>query len=281
MSGLHGGRIVLHTCCLRYARTHCLATIIQEVQPQDHGVSHSPCRGSHAPAEGQRVEARGGGVGQVGGARQGTEEGLWENLSDTVRVGIVTAMMPESIQEFVYSSFGIAVEYDIILAKIRASVSNKVAMADGPTPMDVDKVSVDYAKVQTEFSEDDQEIDVVNMSIQCHGCGGWEHYKSKCPTAWAVMQEQHQVGSNGSKGPGKEARTRPRESVGSARAAKAAKAKASFLASVLNVAKRDIASRTVPRLSPLTTTSRFRMHRRITSSLCGISVTWTWMAVGR
>ena len=57
-------------------------------------------------------------------------------------------MMPESIQEFVYSSLGIAVEYDIILAKIRAFVSNKVAMADGPTPMDVEKV-------QTEFSEDD------------------------------------------------------------------------------------------------------------------------------
>ena len=88
-------------------------------------------------------------------------------------VGIVTAMLPESIQEFVYSSLGIAVEYDAILAKIRALVSNKVAMADGPTPMDVDKVSVDNAKVQTEYSEDDHEIDVVNKSIQCHGCGGW------------------------------------------------------------------------------------------------------------
>ena len=78
-----------------------------------------------------------------------------------------------------------------------------LTMTDGPTPMDVDRVSVDYAKVQTVYTEDDQEIDVVNMSIQCHGCGGWEHCKSKCPTAWAVMQEQHQVGSNGSKGPGK------------------------------------------------------------------------------
>ena len=29
-----------------------------------------------------------------------------ENFSDTVGVGIVTAMMPESIQEFVYSQFG-------------------------------------------------------------------------------------------------------------------------------------------------------------------------------
>ena len=92
-----------------------------------------------------------------------------EEISDTVRVGIVTAMMLESIHEFVYSSLGISVEYDAILAKIRASVSNKVAMAD---------VSVEYAKVQTEYSEDDHEIDVVNMSIQCHGCGGWVHYKS-------------------------------------------------------------------------------------------------------
>ena len=74
-------------------------------------------------------------------------------------------------------------------------------MTDEPTPLDVDKVSVDYAKVQTEYSEDDHEIDVVNMSIQCHGCGGWMHYKSKCPTAWEVMQEQHRVGNNGSKGP--------------------------------------------------------------------------------
>ena len=43
-----------------------------------------------------------------------------ENFSDTVQVGIVTAMMLESIQEFVYSSLGIAVEYDAIFAKIRA-----------------------------------------------------------------------------------------------------------------------------------------------------------------
>ena len=85
-----------------------------------------------------------------------------EVFSDTVRVGVVTAMMPKSIQEFVYCSLGIAVEYDTILAKIRASVSNKVAMADGPTPMAVDKLSVDFAKVQTEYSDDDQEIDVVN-----------------------------------------------------------------------------------------------------------------------
>ena len=108
-----------------------------------------------------------------------------EVFSDTVPVGIVTAMLPESVQEFVYASVGIAVEHDTILAKIRALVSNEVAMADGPTPVDVDRVNVDYTKVPMKHSDDDQEIDVVNMSIQRHGCGGWGvHYKSKCPTAW-------------------------------------------------------------------------------------------------
>ena len=83
---------------------------------------------------------------------QGTElkKDFWEEVSQTVRVGIVNAMMPESIQEFVYSILGITVECDTIFAKICASVSNKVAMADGPAPMGV-----------------------VNRSIQCHGCGAW------------------------------------------------------------------------------------------------------------
>ena len=179
-----------------------------------------------------------------------------EEFSDTVQVGIVTAMMPESIQEFVYSSLGIAVEYDTILAQIR--------------------------EVQTKFSEDDQEIDVVNMSIQCHGCGGWEQYKSKCPTAWAVMQQPHQVGSNGSKGPGKGGKNSAKGIGGFGKGGKGSKGKGVFPSKCLkNVATWDIASRTVPRLAPLTTTSRFRMHRRITWSLCGTSVTWTWMAVGR
>ena len=164
-----------------------------------------------------------------------------ENFSHTVRVGIVTAMTPESIQEFVYSSLGIAVEYDIILAKIRAFVSNKVAMADGPSPMDVDKVSVDYAKVQTEFSEDDQEIDVVSISSAMDVEAGGTTSLSARPRG-PGCRNSIRLGAMGARVRGKEARTRPRELVGSARAAKAAKA--SFLASVLNLVKWDIASRT-------------------------------------
>ena len=57
-----------------------------------------------------------------------------ENFSDIVRVGIVTAMMPESIQKFVYSSLGIVVEHDIIFAKIRVFVPNRVPWQVGQHP---------------------------------------------------------------------------------------------------------------------------------------------------
>ena len=81
-------------------------------------------------------------------------------------------------------------------------VSNKVAMASGPIPMEVDRVIVDAAAAieGPEGYEEHQDIDVVNMSIQCHGCGGWGHLQSKCPTAWALWQDQQRAGG---KGPGK------------------------------------------------------------------------------
>ena len=45
-------------------------------------------------------------------------------------IHIVTAMMPKSIQELVYTGFGSgAVNYEETFAKIRALVSNKVAIA--------------------------------------------------------------------------------------------------------------------------------------------------------
>ena len=52
-------------------------------------------------------------------------------------------MMPESIQEFSYSSMGAKTEYDSIIADLRAMVSNKVLMAIGPIPMEADRVAVD------------------------------------------------------------------------------------------------------------------------------------------
>ena len=102
-----------------------------------------------------------------------------EEFSDTVKVGIVTTMMPQSVQEFVYQSIGSSVKYDDMVEKIRALVSNKVAMSArvGPTPMDVGEVC-------DEDSGDD-EIGAVSMNTQCHACGGWGHFRRDCPTAAA------------------------------------------------------------------------------------------------
>ena len=80
---------------------------------------------------------------------------------------------------------------------------SKVAMADGLVPMDVDRIAFDAADGHRKNYEYEQEIDVVNMSIQCHGCGGWRHYNSKCPTAWSMVQDQSQTGNMEYKGFGK------------------------------------------------------------------------------
>ena len=51
---------------------------------------------------------------------------------------------------------------EIVIISADMIVSTKEVMVDG--------MSVDYVKFQTEHSDDDQEIDVVSMSIQRHGC---------------------------------------------------------------------------------------------------------------
>ena len=86
-------------------------------------------------------------------------------------MGIATAMMPESTPELVYTGLGSgAVNYEETVAKIRALVTNKVAMADGPSPMEVDRVAIRATEAEAERrdAEDDwqREVNAVNMGIQ-------------------------------------------------------------------------------------------------------------------
>ena len=62
-------------------------------------------------------------------------------------------------------------------AKIRSVVSNKVAMMEGPTPMDVGKID---HECKSENLEDD--VAAVSWSTQCLGCGGWGHLRRECPS---------------------------------------------------------------------------------------------------
>ena len=100
-----------------------------------------------------------------------------ETFSDTVKVGIVVSIMPQAVQELVYQSIGDKLDYDEVTAKIRSVVSNKVAMMEGPTPMDVGKID---HECESENLEDD--VAAVSWSTQCLGCGGWGHLRRECPS---------------------------------------------------------------------------------------------------
>ena len=100
-----------------------------------------------------------------------------ETFGDTVKVGIVVSIMPQAVQELVYQSIGDKLDYDEVTAKIRSVVSNKVAMMEGPTPMDVGKID---HECESENLEDD--VAAVSWSTQCLGCGGWGHLRRECPS---------------------------------------------------------------------------------------------------
>ena len=104
-----------------------------------------------------------------------------ETFSDVAKVGIVVSMMPMSVQEFVYTAVGDKIEHDMVVQKIRALISNKVAMAEGPLPMDVGRVGEQEGEVWPEEDEkyNEEEVDAIG-NVQCHGCGGWGHYRRDC-----------------------------------------------------------------------------------------------------
>ena len=107
-----------------------------------------------------------------------------ENFSDTVKVGIVTSMMPASVQEMVYQMVGNKVVYDEVVQKVRAVISNKVAMScGGLAPMDVGEVSGKENHDYEEYEKYYDEVGAVSPNTQCFGCGGWGHLGRDCPTA--------------------------------------------------------------------------------------------------
>jgi len=110
-----------------------------------------------------------------------------EKFSDTVKVGIVATMMPVSVQELIYQSIGKTANYDEVIQKVRAVVSNKVAMMmnGGPTPMDIGEIRCGTCHQGWEEAGDNQGEDVgaVNYNTQCYTCGGWGHLGRDCPTA--------------------------------------------------------------------------------------------------
>lgn len=107
------------------------------------------------------------------------EKDFGEMFSETVRLGIVAQMMPLSVQEFIYTCLDDKLNYNEVIHKVRAVVSNKVAMRDGPAPMDVSRVAENEIDNGNEECMD--EVDALG-NMRCHGCGGWGHLRRDCPS---------------------------------------------------------------------------------------------------
>ena len=68
------------------------------------------------------------------------ESEFGERLTSTVKIAIVTGMMPTSIQDYVYTNVDGQTEFPAVVARIRTWAENKAAMMNGPVPMEVGAV---------------------------------------------------------------------------------------------------------------------------------------------
>ena len=63
-----------------------------------------------------------------------------EKLSDRMKMGILTSIMPIAIQDYIYTHVEKDSGYEDLKEKVRSMVSNKVAADMGPAPMDIGDV---------------------------------------------------------------------------------------------------------------------------------------------
>jgi hypothetical protein len=128
-----------------------------------------------------------------------------ENPSNTMRIAIVTGMMPPAIQDFIYTNVDEKALCEAVIEKIRSITGNKVAMME-PTPMDVGEVWADG----NDYGEE-EDVGAVGAHVRCHKCEGWGHMSRECPTQSkgkgkgkaAYSKGDGKAGKGGSKGGGK------------------------------------------------------------------------------
>ena len=94
------------------------------------------------------------------------ESEFGESLTSTMKIAIVTGMMPTSIQDYVYTNVDGQTEYPAVVARIRTWAENKAAMMNGPVPMEVGEVQWELYNDEWE----DAEVQAVGPNTQCHRC---------------------------------------------------------------------------------------------------------------
>ena len=102
------------------------------------------------------------------------ESEFGESLNSTMKIAIVTGMMPTSIQDYAHTNVDGQTEYPAVVARIRTWA----AMMNGPVPMEVGEVQCEGYNDEWE----DAEVQAVGPTTQCHRCSGWEHMARDCAT---------------------------------------------------------------------------------------------------
>ena len=121
-----------------------------------------------------------------------------ETMSPTMKIAILTGMMPTAIQDYVYTNVDDNTQYQAVVDKIRTWAGNKTAMMNGPVPMDIGEVSWDKSWDETYAEWEEAEVQAVGPNTQCHRCGGWGHMARECAT-----EAKGKGKGNDSKGKGK------------------------------------------------------------------------------
>ena len=120
-----------------------------------------------------------------------------ECITDVFKMAIMTAMMPESIQEYIFQQSEDTASYKKTKDKVVALANNRATMQQGPVPMDVGNVGRSQGchgeEHQCQHHPYEHEIDYANAGIKCYRCGGFGHTSRVCPTE----------GKGGGKGGGK------------------------------------------------------------------------------
>ena len=123
-----------------------------------------------------------------------------EKLSDRMKMGIFTSIMPIVIQDYIYTHVEKDTGYEELKERVRSMVSNKVTASAGPAPMDIGDVKGQGDEWGHEYENgygDEHEVDVVYGDYRCRNCGGYGHFARECPSKGKGK------GKGGDKGKGK------------------------------------------------------------------------------